>query len=73
MPRSRPSPIASQASLRYLKDWLPEGPQLEALLRMHKIDRSDTFRQLVIVGADLVGSLTVKETVGKATREPQES
>lgn len=52
---------------------LPEGPQLEALLRMHKIDRSDTFRQLVIVGADLVGSLTVKETVGKATREPQES
>ena len=38
---------------------LPEGPQLEALLRLHKIDRSDCFGQLIIVGADLVGSLTV--------------
>ncbi|MCX6878569.1 MAG: HipA N-terminal domain-containing protein [Verrucomicrobia bacterium] len=40
---------------------LPEGPQLEALLRKHKIDRADAFRQLVTVGADLVGSLTVSE------------
>jgi serine/threonine-protein kinase HipA len=40
---------------------LPEGPQLEALLRRHKIDRHDAFRQLVTVGADLVGSLTVTE------------
>lgn len=40
---------------------LPEGPQLEALLRKHKIDRHDSFRQLVTVGADLVGSLTVAE------------
>ncbi len=42
---------------------LPEGPQLEALLRKHKIDRKDTFRQLVTVGADLVGSLTVTEAL----------
>jgi serine/threonine-protein kinase HipA len=40
---------------------LPEGPQLEALLRKHKIDRGDAFRQLVIVGGDLVGSLTIEE------------
>ncbi|CAN5474644.1 HipA N-terminal domain-containing protein [soil metagenome] len=40
---------------------LPEGPQLEALLRKHKIDRTDAFRQLVTVGGDLVGSLTVVE------------
>jgi len=40
---------------------LPEGPQLEALLRMHKIDRNNAFRQLVTVGADMVGSLTVKD------------
>ena len=40
---------------------LPEGPQLEALLRQHKIDRHDAFRQLVTVGADLVGSLTVAD------------
>jgi len=40
---------------------LPEGPQLEALLRRNKIDRHDTFRQLVTVGEDLVGSLTVMD------------
>lgn len=40
---------------------LPEGPQLETLLRKHKIDRNDPFRQLVTVGEDLVGSLTVRE------------
>jgi serine/threonine-protein kinase HipA len=40
---------------------LPEGVQLEALLRKHKIDRGDAFGQLVAVGGDLVGSLTVEE------------
>lgn len=45
---------------------LPEGPQLEALLRKHKIDRSDDFRQLVTVGADLVGSLTVTEVTAQS-------
>ena len=39
---------------------LPEGPQLEALLRKHKIDRNDYFRQLLMVGEDMVGSLTVR-------------
>jgi serine/threonine-protein kinase HipA len=39
---------------------LPEGPQLEALLRKHKIDRSDAFKQLVTVGEDLVGSLSIR-------------
>lgn len=40
---------------------LPEGPQLEALLRYAKLDRSDCFGQLVFVGEDLVGAVTVKE------------
>jgi serine/threonine-protein kinase HipA len=40
---------------------LPEGLQLEALLRQYKIDKKDMFRQLLIVGEDVVGSLTVKE------------
>lgn len=40
---------------------LPEGIQLEALLRKFKVDRSDLFQQLLIVGADVVGSLSVKE------------
>lgn len=40
---------------------LPEGVSLEAMLRRYKIDKTDLFKQLVTVGEDLVGSLTVKE------------
>jgi serine/threonine-protein kinase HipA len=40
---------------------LPEGLPLEALLRQYKIDKKDLFKQLVTVGADVVGSLTIKE------------
>lgn len=39
---------------------LPEGYQLEALLRQLKIDRSDYFSQLLAVGEDLVGAVTVE-------------
>jgi serine/threonine-protein kinase HipA len=39
---------------------LPEGIQLESLLRRRKIDRGDLFAQLVAVGADLVGVVTVE-------------
>jgi len=38
---------------------LPEGMLLEALLKNAKIDRNDLFSQLVTVGKDLVGSVTV--------------
>lgn len=40
---------------------LPEGPQLEGLLKRSKIDRDDYFSQLIAVGADLVGAVNVKE------------
>lgn len=40
---------------------LPEGVQLEALIRQMKIDKNDFFSQLVHVGKDLVGSVTVEE------------
>jgi len=40
---------------------LPEGYQLEGLLKYGKIDRNDFFSQLVAVGDDLVGNITVKE------------
>ncbi|MGH7979527.1 MAG: HipA N-terminal domain-containing protein [Limisphaerales bacterium] len=40
---------------------LPEGVQLEALLRIYKVDRGDLFQQLLIVGPDVVGSLTIRE------------
>lgn len=39
---------------------LPEGAQLEAILRRYKLDRNDHLSQLLQVGGDLVGSLTVK-------------
>lgn len=44
----------------FLEGLLPEGPQLEAILRKHKIDRGDCFGQLMAVGSDVVGSLTVE-------------
>lgn len=40
---------------------LPEGVMLAALLKTVKLDVSDYFGQLVTVGADLVGSVTVEE------------
>lgn len=45
----------------FLEGLLPEGPQLESILRKHKIDRGDCFRQLMVVGQDVVGSLTAEE------------
>jgi len=39
---------------------LPEGMLLEALLKNAKIDRKDLFTQIVTVGKDLVGSVTVE-------------
>jgi serine/threonine-protein kinase HipA len=44
-----------------LEGLLPEGVQLEALLRVHKVDKGDLLQQLLIVGADVVGSLTIRE------------
>ncbi len=42
---------------------LPEGPQLEALLRQVKLDRHDLMGQLITVGGDLVGAVTVEQGV----------
>jgi serine/threonine-protein kinase HipA len=42
---------------------LPEGLQLEGLLKIKKIDKYDYFSQLIAVGEDLVGVVTVKEFV----------
>ena len=38
---------------------LPEGIPLESLLRRSKIDKTDYFSQLLLVGGDMVGSVTV--------------
>ncbi len=39
---------------------LPEGFMLEALCRRMKVDKDDSFRQLLLVGGDAVGSVTVE-------------
>src|SRR5215472_2084255 len=40
---------------------LPEALLLEALLRRCKVDKNDLFQQLLLVGEDVVGSLTIRE------------
>ena len=38
---------------------LPEGWQLDALLRQSKVDRRDFMGQLALVGGDTVGAVTI--------------
>lgn len=45
----------------FFEGLLPEGINLEMLLRSQKIDRDDAFAQLAAVGADTVGAVTVEE------------
>lgn len=40
---------------------LPEGWQLEALLKNKKIDRYDYFSQLMSIGNDTVGNVSLEE------------
>jgi serine/threonine-protein kinase HipA len=40
---------------------LPEGLLLEGLLKQRKIDKYDYFSQLMAVGNELVGAVTVQE------------
>lgn len=45
----------------FFEGLLPEGIQLDALLRQTKIDRNDFFSILLITGKDVVGSVTLEE------------
>ncbi|MEN8122191.1 MAG: HipA N-terminal domain-containing protein [Bacteroidota bacterium] len=40
---------------------LPEGIQLDGLLRIKKIDKDDYFSQLIATGADFVGAVSVED------------
>ena len=44
----------------FFEGLLPEGIHLEALLRKYKLDKNDYFGQLLQVGSDLVGAVTVE-------------
>lgn len=43
----------------FFEGLLPEGEMLEGLLRQRKLDRADLFSQLLAVGEDTVGAVTV--------------
>jgi serine/threonine-protein kinase HipA len=45
----------------FFEGLLPEGDSLEALLRKHKLDKKDYFGQLMQVGQDVVGAVTIEE------------
>ena len=45
----------------FFEGLLPEGSMLEALLRKYKLDKNDYFSQLVKVGQDVVGAVTIEE------------
>jgi serine/threonine-protein kinase HipA len=45
----------------FFEGLLPEGVNLEMLLRTKKIDRDDAFSQLMAVGEDTVGAVTIRE------------
>jgi serine/threonine-protein kinase HipA len=45
----------------FFEGLLPEGMMLEAMLRQYKLDRNDYFGQLILVGHDCVGAVTIEE------------
>ena len=64
-PVSLTLPVRSQAYKfssfpPFFEGLLPEGFQLESLLRAKKIDADDYMAQLEAVGQDCVGSVTVR-------------
>lgn len=44
----------------FFDGFLPEGFMLDALLRKAKLDKNDRFEQLMRVGGELVGNITVE-------------
>jgi len=50
----------------FFEGLLPEGANLEMLLRTYKIDRDSLFDLLLKVGKDTVGAVTVKEAENEA-------
>ena len=44
----------------FFEGLLPEGQMLDALLRKYKIDRNDYLTQLIKVGKDVVGAVTIE-------------
>lgn len=47
----------------FFEGLLPEGFMLEGLLNTTKIDKNDYMSQLIAIGNNLVGAVTVKEII----------
>lgn len=47
----------------FFEGLLPEGLMLEGLLQQRKIDKNDYLSQIIAVGEDLVGAVTVREII----------
>ena len=47
----------------FFEGLLPEGVQLDGLLKIKKIDKDDFFSQLIAVGDELVGVITLEEVL----------
>ena len=45
----------------FFEGLLPEGEMLDGLLRQRKLDQGDLFGQLLAVGEDVVGAVTIVE------------
>ncbi len=45
----------------FFEGLLPEGVQLEMLLQSKNIDEMDLFSQLMAVGDDMAGAITIRE------------
>ena len=63
----RPEPYRFDRFPPFFDGLLPEGWQLEALLRQAKLDRSDLFGQLLAVGEDPVGAVSVFPDTAEAS------
>jgi serine/threonine-protein kinase HipA len=48
----------------FFEGLLPEGHQLEGLLSLGEIDKEDYFGQLILLGEDLPGAITIREVKG---------
>jgi serine/threonine-protein kinase HipA len=55
----RTEPYCLKTFPSFFDGLLPEGIQLEGLLRTKKIDKHDYFSQLLAVGEDVVGAITI--------------
>jgi len=59
----RPEPYEFDTFPPFFDGLLPEGYQLQGLLKFGKIDHNDLFSQLMAVGEDMVGNVTAKEVL----------